>query len=121
MATDPKRIAAIETIDEPTGVKELQRILGMLNYMRAFIPNMSELTANLRELVKKNNVFTWEETHTESLKRIKEIIGKAPVLGIFDVKKAIVIQTDASKDGLGSVIMQNARRNMYKLKKWKMN
>lgn len=54
MKPDAERIKALEAIKNPTNVKELQRILGMLNYLRRFIPNYSEITGPLYELLKKD-------------------------------------------------------------------
>jgi len=47
---DPDRIQSIQNLKEPTNIKELQSILGMVNYLRDFIPNMSEISSSLRLL-----------------------------------------------------------------------
>lgn len=39
---DPNRIRAITEMKAPVNIKELQRFLGMVNYVRNFIPNLSE-------------------------------------------------------------------------------
>lgn len=39
MSIDPNRIEAIKTLIEQTSKKELQRLLGFINYLRKFIPN----------------------------------------------------------------------------------
>lgn len=53
---DPDRIQAVAVLKEPKSVKELRSFLGMVNYVRVFIPNMSSLIAPLRELLRKNIV-----------------------------------------------------------------
>lgn len=70
---------------------------------------MSELTAPLRELIKKNVIFNWTQRQTEAFEKIKEKILSAPILVPFDEKNEIQIQCDASKDGLGCCILQNGK------------
>ena len=106
---DSDRIEAIKQMGQPKNKKDLQKFLGVINYVRQFIPNMSELTAPLRELIKKNVIFDWTQRHTEAFNKIKEKIVNAPILVPFDETKDIQIQTDASKDGLGCCILQDGK------------
>lgn len=113
MKIDPQRIKAIESLENPCNKKELQRILGMLNYIRNFIPNFADLTSNLRTLLKCNVEFTWTEAHSMLLKKIKELITKIPVLTHFDTSKEITIECDASKDAIGCCLMQEGQPISY--------
>jgi hypothetical protein len=101
MTLDQERINAIECLENPQNKAELQRLLGIFNFVRQFIPNYAELTMPLRELLKKNNKFARMEEHTRVLKQMKEKLTKAPVLANFDIRKKIMIQADASKSGIG--------------------
>lgn len=56
LKSDPEKIKAIKDLKTPENKKELQ--LGMVTYLNKFIPNMSELTEPLRQLLHKN--VTWE-------------------------------------------------------------
>ncbi|XP_065645365.1 uncharacterized protein LOC136075856 [Hydra vulgaris] len=51
---DPDKTKAISAYPLPACQADLQRLLGMVNYLRQFIPNMSELTAPLCQLLKKD-------------------------------------------------------------------
>lgn len=113
VSLDPERIIAIEKIDIPKDHKKLQSILGMINYLRSFIPNLAEYTTSLRELLKKKNEFRWNESLSCDLENIKKLIKSSPVLGIFDKTKPVVVQTDASKNGLGAVLLQEGRPISY--------
>lgn len=48
IAPDPDRVEAILQFKDPTNKKDLEKIMGTLNYLRSFIPNFSELNAPLR-------------------------------------------------------------------------
>jgi len=87
----------------------------MINFLRNFIPNLSEKIAPLRELLKKNVQFHWLPVHEECLNKIKQEIVNAPVLANFDSNKEITIQADAShglgqmQHGLGCCLLQNGK------------
>ena len=49
----------------------------MVNYMGTFIPNLSHHMEPLRAMLKKDNVFHWEEQQTWSFQKIKSLIAKA--------------------------------------------
>lgn len=100
---------SILNLKEPKNKKELQSLLGMFNYLRQYIPNMSTICSPLRELLKKDSAWFWSSKHRESLNKLKEIVAKPPVLNQFDVNKHIEIYSDASKDGLGCCLIQNKR------------
>lgn len=106
---DSDRIEAIKQMGEPRDKTDLQKFLGVVNYVRQFIVNLAEITAPLRELLKKNVVFNWTATHSEAIKKIKEAIVNAPILVPFDETKDIQIQSDASKHGLGCCILQDGK------------
>lgn len=74
----------------------MQKLLGFINYVRDFVPNLSEISAPLRELLKKNINFEWLDTHNKCLQNIKNLIANAPTLKAFDFNQKITIQADAS-------------------------
>lgn len=110
---DADRVKALVSLESPKNVKELQRILGMLNYLRRFIGNFAEKTSPIRELLKKDIHFQWLPKHEGVLNELKDILSKEPVLGNFDRKKEVTIQCDASQHGLGCTLMQEGRPIHY--------
>lgn len=79
----------------------------MFKFLARFIPNLTSKSANLRELTKNDSPWGWEEKHQKEFDELKGIICQSLALRMFDPKLPLVIQTDASKDGLGCVLMQN--------------
>ena len=55
--TDPDKVSAILnlTAGTPTYKKDLQKFLGMVNYLAGFIPKLSDLTDILRNLLRKSS------------------------------------------------------------------
>lgn len=110
---DSKRIKAIVHMPKPSSKKELQRFLGMVNYMRSFIPNMAEVTELLRQLLRIDNEFLWFPIHTETVNKLKGILTRETVLHPFANEKKIIIQTDSSKSGVGCVLLQEGKPISY--------
>ena len=106
---DPDRVLGIQKIGSPNDKKGLQKILGLINYVRNFIPNLSEISSPLRGLLKNNVVFQWLPCHDDCLNKIKNILANAPVLKTFDKYEEITLECDASKSGLGCCLLQEGR------------
>lgn len=63
---DPKKIEDITAIAVPTTKVELQRFLGMVNYLGKFIPNLSDETAPLRVLLRNETEFLIQKPQLDS-------------------------------------------------------
>ena len=110
---DPDKIKAIVDMPQPQNKQDLQRLLGMVNYPSQYIPNMSEITAPLRSLLKKQAQWSWYDEHDRSLAKIKEALTSSPVLRFFDVNKPATIQADASQNGMGGCLLQEGHPVIY--------
>ena len=100
------RVEAIQELQNPNSKKELQKFLGIINYVRNFVPCFAEVTAPLRELLKKDVVFQWSDKHSNAVNKVKELLVSPPILASFDSNKELTIQCDASQNGLGACLMQ---------------
>ena len=97
----------------PSSKQDVKRLLGMANYLQRFAPNLSEVTAPLRDLLKDDNQFLWDAAQERSFQELKKTISEAPVLKFFDPKDSVEIQCDASDRGLVCCIMQHGQRCAY--------
>lgn len=110
---DPEKIKAIVEMPEPQCKQDLQRLLGMVNYLSQYIPNMSEITAPLRNLLKKNMQWVWYDEHRSAIDKLKHALTNTPVLQYFNQDKPTTIQTDASQSGIGSCLLQEGHPVIY--------
>ena len=92
----------------PTDKQQLQSFLGMVNYMGTFIPNLSHHTEPLWAMLKKDNVFHWEEQQTRSFQQVRTLITKANTtpLRYYDRNLLVTVQVDTSLRGLGACLIQ---------------
>ena len=61
ISPDPAKISDVQSMKSPETKGDLQRFLGLLTYLGTFIPNLSTRAAPLRDLLKDNTPFKWEE------------------------------------------------------------
>ena len=54
---DPKKISAIQEVESPRNKQKLETLLGMVNYLAKFTPNLSETAAPMRSRLKKDSEF----------------------------------------------------------------
>ena len=90
----------------PSNKTELLRLLGMMNYIGKFTPNLSEVTAPLRLLLNNETVFSIQKSQKESIDELKRLATTAPILLFFNPNNLTRLKTDASSDGLGALIEQ---------------
>lgn len=113
---DNEKIKAIGLLKAPTCVKELQRTLGMINYVGKFVKSLSELTEPLRSLLHSDTAWTWDEMHQKAFEKIKETLTTTPVLAYYDVNKDVTLSVDASSKSMGACLMQDGKPVAYAAK-----
>jgi hypothetical protein len=111
---DPKRVEAIETINIPRNIKEIQSFLGKIIFLRRLILNFAEIVKLITDMLKKNNEVKWMAKDKESFVHIKKIIGEAPVMASPDYLKEILIFSFASKHTIIAVPLQKNEEGFEK-------
>lgn len=77
---DPKRVEAINNIPVPRNKKEIQVILGRINFLRRFIPNYVEIVKEITKTLRKDREVKWTIQVLQIFSRIKKAFVEAPVL-----------------------------------------
>ena len=67
----------------------------------------------MTELLKKEKKFVWTESCERSSQELKRRLTTAPVLALPDINRDFVIYCDASRQGLGCVLMQDGKVVAY--------
>ena len=110
---NPKKVEAIKNAPAPTTASGVRSFLGMATYCAKFIPKFSDVSAPLRELIKKDKQFHWSELEERSFQQIKELLTSAKVMAYFDPSKETELITDASHaTELSAILMQNPQTQL---------
>ncbi|XP_071900882.1 uncharacterized protein [Coffea arabica] len=107
ITVDPAKVEAVAEWKRPENPTEIRSFLGLAGYYRRFIKDFSKLAGPLTDLTKKNGRFVWDTRCETSFQELKRRLTRAPVLALPNGKDSFTVYTDASKEGLGCVLMQN--------------
>jgi hypothetical protein len=105
---DPNKIKAMMDWSIPKTLKNLRGFLGLIGYYRKFVRHYGRIAAPLMALTKKDS-FSWTLEATKSFEQLKDVMCKAPVLTTSDFTKTFIVESDASGNGIGVVLMQEGR------------
>ncbi len=104
---DPAKLEAVRVIDIPRNKSQLATFLGLTNYLSSFVPNMSAISAPLRDLQKHDVEYVWSTAQQEAFDKIKQLLLSHTTLNYFDPGKESTIEVDASLEGLGAALLQD--------------
>ena len=107
IAVNPERVQAVLDWTPPESVKQVRSFLGLASYCRRFVENFSKVAKPLTELLKKDKKFQWTPKCEESFQELKRRLTSAPVLAPPDTNRDFEIYCDASRQGLGCILMQD--------------
>lgn len=102
------KVEAVKGAKQPVTKKQVRSFLGLVGWYRKFIPNFSARAIALTNLTKKNqpNKVIWTEECEKAFKDLKDALCQEPVLLSPDYDKLFTVQTDASQQGIGAVLLQ---------------
>ena len=83
----------------------LQRIIGLANYFRKFIPKYSTLIEPL-SLLTGNTTYIWTKDQDEALQKLQKALTSDPVLKLPDLVNPFRIFSDASLVASGALLEQ---------------
>ena len=106
---DTAKVEAISQMLRPCSKTEVRRLLGMINYLGKFLPQLSDVSEPLRNLTKEQNQFIWSNVHQDAFNKLTQLISEPPLLRYYDLEEKVTIETDASDYGLGAVLLQAGR------------
>ncbi|XP_050919253.1 uncharacterized protein LOC127136776 [Lathyrus oleraceus] len=113
VSVDPSKIEAVINWERLENVSEVRSFLGLAGYYQRFIKGFSPIALPMTRLTRKEISFKWDSKCEKSFMSLKEKLTTAPVLVIPDPSKSYEVFYDASKTGLGGVLMQNGQVVAY--------
>ncbi|KAK1645170.1 hypothetical protein QYE76_062975 [Lolium multiflorum] len=113
IAVDPAKIKTVAEWKAPTTQTKVRAFLGLAGYYRRFVEGFSSIARPMTQLLKKDKKFEWTDKCEESFQKLKSRLTTAPILIMPDITKPFDVYCDASKIGLGCVLMQEGKVISY--------
>ena len=107
------KIEAIVSWKPPRNVTEVRSFLGLAGYYRWFVKGFSVIASLLTKVLWKWVKFVWDDNCQSSFDQLKKILVEAPVLTHPTSGREYALYSDASKIGLGCVLMQDGKVVAY--------
>lgn len=113
VSPDPNKVQIFNEMSSPKNVSETRSLIGMLNYLQKFLPNLATHNKLLRELTLAKSNFTWTDAHEAVFKELKQMLLNARALAYFDIKKNTHLHVDAGPVGLGAILSQTSSSDQH--------
>ena len=105
---DADKLARIRDWRVPRNYTDIQRFVGLINYIGPFLPDITAYTGPLLAITQNGAPFMWRPIHQRCFDMIKRICHSAPVIKPINLKsdEPIWLICDASKSGVGAMYGQ---------------
>ncbi|GJU77304.1 putative reverse transcriptase domain-containing protein [Tanacetum coccineum] len=106
---DPAKIESIKDWTSPKSPTEIRQFLGLAGYYRRFIEGFSKIAKPMTKLTQKKVKFEWGDKQEAAFQLLKQKLCSAPILALPEGSEDFIAYCDASKKGLGAVLMQREK------------
>jgi hypothetical protein len=113
VAIVPSKIEAVSKWQSPKSMMEIRCFLSLAGYYRRFIEKFPKIAKPMMELLKSNTPYVWSDKCEDSFQELKTRLTTTPILTLPDARKDFVVYCDASRQGLGCVLMQGGKVVAY--------
>ncbi|GJV57511.1 putative reverse transcriptase domain-containing protein [Tanacetum coccineum] len=110
---DPAKIESIKDWTSPKSPTEIRQFLGLAGYYRRFIEGFSKIAKPMTKLTQKKVKFEWGDKQEAAFQLLKQKLCSAPILALPEGSEDFIAYCDASKKGLGAVLMQREKVISY--------
>ena len=121
MPPGQKGVEEIAPMGPPTTYTGIRKFIGATGYFRCFIKNFAQIAKPQNNLLgcgnskMRNHPVTLTPAAEEAFYRLKKKCATVPVLAFADLKRSFLLETDASKYGLGAILQQMQEDGKYHL------
>ena len=106
---DPHKVKVFASMQRLRTGKEVQKVLGYLNFLRDFIPLYANIVGPMEGLRSAKVILNdlWKESGGEgAFELAKKVLLEAPILHNLDWSLEFFLETDASQYGVGAILYQ---------------
>ncbi|GJX59334.1 hypothetical protein Tco_0290724 [Tanacetum coccineum] len=118
---DPTKIESVKDWASPKTPTEIRQFLGLAGYYRRFIEGFSKIAKPMTKLTQKKVKFVWGDKQEAAFQLLKQKLCSAPILALPEGSEDFIAYCDASKKGLGAVLMQREKVISYASRQLKIH
>ncbi|GJZ01215.1 hypothetical protein Tco_0519176 [Tanacetum coccineum] len=118
---DPAKIESVKDWASPKSPTEIRQFLGLVGYYRRFIEGFSKIAKPMTKLTQKKVKFVWGDKQEAAFQLLKQKLCSAPILALPEGSEDFIAYCDASKKGLGAVLMQREKVISYASRQLKIH
>ncbi|CAB3242850.1 unnamed protein product [Arctia plantaginis] len=109
-----KKTQAVSKFPVPCNQSDVRRFLGLAGFFRRFVKDFALLARPLTNLLRKDTTWQWAESQQNLFDTLKRLLVERPILALYDHRAETQLHTDASKFGLGGILMQKTGKNPWR-------
>ena len=113
LAVDPAKVKVVNDWQSPANVGDVRSFVGLVQYFKRFVKDLSTILVPLTDLTKKNATFRWSDSCETAFQEVKTLLSTAPILAMPSPNLRYSVYTDASIYGCGGVLMQEGKPVAY--------
>jgi len=110
---DPKKMNAVKIWPRPLSPSDIQSFLDFVVYYKMSMEGFSLIAFLLTAFTQKKVKFDWSESCERSFQMLKDKLTSTPVLTLPKGTEGFVVYCDASRVGLGCVLLQHGKVITY--------
>jgi hypothetical protein len=121
---DQGKVKDVLEWDPLQNVSDIRVFLSLAGYYCRFTQDFSKIAKPMTQLLEKGKEFKWSEECQASFEELRKRLTLDPILTLPDITRSFDIYYDASRSGLGCVLMQVGKVVSYasqKLRKHEVN
>ncbi|GJR99436.1 putative reverse transcriptase domain-containing protein [Tanacetum coccineum] len=118
---DPAKIESIKDWTSPKSPTEIRQFLGLAGYYRRLLIGFSKSQTNDPKLTQKKVKFEWGDKQEAAFQLLKQKLCSTPILALPEGSEDFIAYYDASKKGLGAVLMQREKVISYASRQLKIH
>uniref|UniRef100_A0A2N9IUZ7 Uncharacterized protein n=1 Tax=Fagus sylvatica TaxID=28930 RepID=A0A2N9IUZ7_FAGSY len=104
---NPDQIAAIQGLQPPKNVREVQKLTGMAAALNRFISKSAEKCRPFFDLIKKGKSFAWSEESDRAFEQLKKYLSAPPLLSSPKEGEPLYIYLAVSDKAVSAAIIRD--------------
>jgi hypothetical protein len=103
---NPEKIQALQVIQSPTNLKELQTLTGMIAALNRFISKCSDRCHPFFNAIKKSKGFHWDEECDQALAELKVYLSCPPLISIPEPHEQLYLYLSSSNKAVSAALIR---------------